>query len=80
VGRDREVDAQSLRRRGEPIEPQLLQILACPLEASRPKLELKGDLLVCTSCGCGFRIIDGIPDLLPEDAVPAEEVKELLRG
>lgn len=74
------VDARGLRKRGELINPKLLEILACPLDAERPPLELKGDLLVCTKCGSGFRIVDGIPDLLPEHAVTAEQVKRELNG
>jgi uncharacterized protein YbaR (Trm112 family) len=53
----------------------LLEILACPLDAERPPLELHGEFLVCTKCGCGFRIIDGIPDLLPEHAIKPEALK-----
>jgi uncharacterized protein YbaR (Trm112 family) len=59
------------------IDPDLLAILGCPLEPDRPPLREQGNLLICTSCGSGFRVVDGIPDLLPEDAVPPEKVGEL---
>jgi uncharacterized protein YbaR (Trm112 family) len=62
------------------ISPELLEILGCPLEEGRPPLEQRGDYLVCTSCGAGYRIEAGIPNLLPEDAIPAEKMKEVLNA
>jgi uncharacterized protein YbaR (Trm112 family) len=44
----------------------------------RPPLRLSGEFLVCTGQGHGFRIVDGIPHLLPEDAISPESMKELL--
>jgi uncharacterized protein YbaR (Trm112 family) len=55
------------------IDPELLAILACPLCEERPPLELVEDTLVCTQCGSRFPIEDGIPRLLPEDAIPPSE-------
>ena len=71
-------DAGSLSRGGEPIDPQLLSILACPLCEERPPLRQEGAYLICTKEGTGFPIVDGIPHLLPESAIPAEKMKELL--
>lgn len=51
------------------MDPDFVAILACPLEATRPPLELRDAKLVCNSCGATFPVIDGIPRLLPEDAV-----------
>jgi len=62
------------------LDPELLAVLACPLEAERPPLESQGRYLVCTSCGYGFEIIDGIPHLLPDDAISPDRLKELLLG
>ena len=56
------------------IDPRLVEILGCPREPERPPLELRGDYLVCTVCGHGYRVENGIPDLLPEDAVPPERM------
>ncbi|MBL8087208.1 MAG: Trm112 family protein [Chthonomonas sp.] len=61
------------------MEPDFLELLACPRCATRPALELRSDLLVCTECGCGYRVVNGIPHLLPEDAIESESLKELLR-
>jgi uncharacterized protein YbaR (Trm112 family) len=56
------------------ISEKLVAILANPLEPDRPPLRLDGDLLICTKTGVGFEIIDGIPRLLPEQVISAEEV------
>jgi len=80
VGGDGAPYPSGLRSRGEPINPQLLEILACPLEDERPPLEQRGELLVCSRCGCGFRITGGIPDLLPEHAISPEAVMEASNG
>ncbi len=49
-----------------PIPKDLLDILVCPL--GKAELKLEGDKLICTRCGPVFRIIDGIPNLLIEEA------------
>ncbi|GAA4862160.1 Trm112 family protein [Saccharopolyspora cebuensis] len=56
------------------LEPQLLEILACPCEQHAPLQpgladDPEADYLTCTSCGRGFPIRDGIPVLLLEEAV-----------
>jgi uncharacterized protein len=49
------------------IEPELLEILACPIDLA--KLELQGDRLVCTRCRTKYRIEEGgIPNMLIEEA------------
>lgn len=62
------------------IPPDLLAVLANPLEEDRPPVVQKGGYLVCTKTGVGFPVIDGIPRMLPEDAIPAERIEELLNG
>lgn len=59
---------------------ELLEVLACPLDTERPPLQLVGAYLVCTKCGYGFAIVDGIPHLLPDDAIEPAKLKELLDG
>lgn len=58
------------------IKPELLSLLACPLCAERSPLKQVGAYLICTKDGTGFPIEDGIPRLLPESAIPAEEMKD----
>ena len=62
------------------IDPDFLALLACPLCESRPPLRQQGEFLVCYACGHGYRIVAGIPELLPEDAIPPAKLKELLDG
>jgi hypothetical protein len=50
------------------IDPQLLEILACP-ECKTP-VEVEGDRLVCVRCGRRYRVEDGIPIMLLEEAEP----------
>ena len=59
------------------INPDLLSILGNPLEPDRPPLRQLGEYLICTKTGVGFPIRHGIPQLLPEDAIPAEEMAKL---
>jgi uncharacterized protein YbaR (Trm112 family) len=56
------------------LDPQLLEILACPspdhapLRAGTPA-DPAADFLTCTSCGRSFPVRDGIPVLLLDEAV-----------
>jgi uncharacterized protein YbaR (Trm112 family) len=55
------------------LDPQLLEILACPsddhapLRAGTPD-DPDADALTCTSCGRQFPVNDGIPVLLLDEA------------
>jgi len=53
------------------LDPLLLEILACPSEDHAP-LVVDGQrgILVCTACGRGFPVRDGIPVMLLDEAVP----------
>ena len=48
------------------LDPQLLEILACPVCKTQVKEE--GDRLVCVHCGRRYPIRDGIPIMLVEEA------------
>lgn len=58
------------------LEPELLEILACPRCDSRPPLREEGDWLVCKQCGYGYPVVDGIPHLLAESAKAPEDMAE----
>jgi len=60
------------------IDEKLLEILACPRCESRPPLELRGNFLVCTECRYAYRIVEGIPHLLIEEALSEREWKKEL--
>jgi hypothetical protein len=50
------------------ISAELLEILRCPLNPSRARLQLVGDHLQCERCGLRFKIRDGFPILVVEEA------------
>jgi len=50
------------------ISQDLLDILRCPLNPSKTRLRQEGDRLVCERCALSFRIKDGFPVLVPEEA------------
>ena len=55
------------------IDPELLDLLACPSDDHAPLREqpgAEGTELVCTYCASRFRIDDGIPVLLLDEARP----------
>ena len=53
------------------VPEDLLAILVCPRchQPVRPE----GDTLVCTGCGLRYPVRDGIPVMLPEEALPPRE-------
>jgi uncharacterized protein YbaR (Trm112 family) len=51
-----------------PIAPELLEILACPVDHA-PVRETPTHL-VCSSCGRRYPIRDGIPVMLVDEAEP----------
>jgi len=50
----------------EAINPELLEILVCPM--CKQKIELKGEELVCVNCGRSYPITNGIPNMIPWEA------------
>jgi uncharacterized protein YbaR (Trm112 family) len=57
------------------LDPQLMDILACPSEDHAPlragtPTDPEADVLTCTECGRGFPVVDGIPVLLLDEAIP----------
>jgi uncharacterized protein len=64
------------------LDPRLLEILACPSDDHAPlhpgtPTDPEADVLTCTSCGRQFRVEDGIPVLLLDEATePRKESAE----
>lgn len=52
------------------IDPELLEILACP--KCKADVVLQGDRLACVRCGLRYPIRDGIPIMLIEEAEQGE--------
>lgn len=48
------------------IDPQLLELLACP--ACKTPVREDGDRLVCAQCGRRYPVRDGIPVMLVDEA------------
>ena len=51
------------------LSKDLLDILRCPLDPSRTRLVPDGDHLACERCALRFRIKDGFPVLVVEEAI-----------
>jgi uncharacterized protein len=56
------------------LDPRLMEILACPSDDHAPlhagsPTNPEADVLTCTSCGRQFRVEDGIPVLLLDEAI-----------
>ena len=54
------------------INPELLEILACPKCKGEVKLNSQGDGLVCSACRLLYPIKDDIPVMLIDEAVKME--------
>lgn len=50
------------------ISQELLDILRCPMDPSNTRLTLEGERLVCERCALKFKIKDGLPILVVEEA------------
>jgi uncharacterized protein YbaR (Trm112 family) len=51
------------------VDPELLELLACPSDDHAPLRE-ECEALVCTYCASRFPVEDGIPVLLLDEATP----------
>lgn len=60
-----------------PVAPELMAILRCP--RCRGELDAATDAghheLTCPRCVLGFRVTDGVPNFLLEDARPLRDAK-----
>lgn len=52
-----------------PVDPELLAILACPVDHA-PVVD-EETRLVCTACGRRYPVREGIPVMLVEEAEPS---------
>jgi uncharacterized protein YbaR (Trm112 family) len=51
------------------ISNDLLEILRCPMDPRRQsRLTLESDQLICQGCGMKYKIKDGFPVMVPEEA------------
>lgn len=59
------------------VNPQLLDLLRCPLDPSGARLEQTADGLACQRCRLVFPVREGIPCMLPEEATLPPGCKSL---
>jgi uncharacterized protein len=59
------------------LDPYLLEILRCPMDPSHTRLTLEQDCLVCQRCRLVFKIKDGLPVLIAEEAELPPGLKSL---
>ncbi len=62
------------------LSEELLRILACPNCKGELYYDRDRNVLVCRTCRVYYEIIDGIPNLIPEEAKPLEELNTEDRG
>lgn len=58
-----------------PIDPKLLEILACPACRTEVTLTPDGTGLRCAACGRRYPIVDDIPVMLVEEAAIEPEAR-----
>jgi uncharacterized protein len=56
-----------------PLDPKLLDIIACPRCKGRLESNPDGSALVCRACRLSYPVVDDIPNLITEDAKPLED-------
>ena len=55
------------------LDREFIEILACPACDDRPPLRLVAQTLVCDKCRRAYMIRDGIPILLTEESIQADD-------
>jgi hypothetical protein len=50
------------------ISKELLEILVCPVSKGQLIYDEKAQELICKESGLVYKIIDGIPNMIPEEA------------
>jgi uncharacterized protein len=59
------------------IRPELLEILRCPMDPSHTRVRLEDNHLLCERCALRFKIKDGFPVLVVEEAELPEGCKNI---
>lgn len=55
------------------LDERLLEILVCPKCRGELEYRREADELICGSCALRYRVRDGIPVMLIEEALPLED-------
>lgn len=59
--------------RDDGLDPRLLALLVCPLTRGPLTWLPERQLLVSTGAGLAYRVVDGVPVMLPDQALPWPE-------
>jgi len=62
-----------MEKKENTIPKELLEILACPLCKGEVEYDPQREILICKTCKVYYEIIDGIPDMIPENAKPLKD-------
>jgi uncharacterized protein len=54
------------------LDPQILEIIACPKCKGRLELKPDNSVLLCHDCRLAYPVVDDIPNLITDDAKPIE--------
>ncbi len=65
--------ALPLYKPGMPLDPSLLDVIACPKCKGRLQLKPDGSVLLCSSCRLTYAVVDEIPNLIIDEARPTAE-------
>lgn len=60
------------------MDPRLVEMLACPVTRAPVYFSAARQLIVCPTSKLAYPIKDGIPAMLPEDAIKLEDDDPLL--
>jgi len=70
------MDMGEFQEKKEVIASELLEILACPKCKGDIELDEKNSVLICRKCEVFYRIEDGIPIMLIDEAHPLVELRQ----
>jgi uncharacterized protein YbaR (Trm112 family) len=66
-------------QRQNPMDSRLIEMLACPVSKAPVFFSETRQLIVCPTSKLAYPIKDGIPAMLPEDAIKLEDGDPLLK-
>lgn len=55
-----------------PLDPKILEVIACPKCKGRLVATPDDTALLCRSCRLAYPVVDDIPNLITDDAKPLE--------
>ena len=59
------------------VNNNIIEILVCPVTKGRLEYDKSRQLLISKQAGLAFKIIDGIPNMLVDDAISLDAIDEI---